>query len=236
MQLQLSKENGMLRKKEYWTQRLIVLAVALGFAVPAAASMTATLTVGGSEQQINGAWDQSSITLSFNNFSETVTYGQFSSAASIASALAAMFSRDYAAQGLSAKASCPPNTTAITFTLQGTATFGVLSIGDPTGSFQVSSASGWTSVSTAGGSGPVITQLSLSEGPAQMGLVITGTNFGSTPSVALNGAAMTVMSASPLTVQVPNGATIGNGNIVVTVNGTASNTVPFKVDPAFGCN
>lgn len=226
----------MLRKKRCWTQKFLTVIVVLGLAAPALASTTATLTVSGSEQQINGSWDQNTITVSFNNFTESVSYGQFSSAASVASALAGMFSRDYAASGLSAKASCPPNSAVITFTLQGTATFGDLSVGDPTNSFQLSNASGFTSVSTASGSAPVISGLSLREGPAQMGLVITGANFGSTPSVTLNGATMTVISPTPLTVQVPAGATVGTGNIVVTVNGTASNKVPFQVDSPFGCN
>lgn len=225
----------MLRKRECWTKRLTALVVALGLAAPVMASTTATITVGGSEQQINGAWDQATIVVSFNNFSESVTYGQFSSAAAVASALAGMFSRDYAAVGLSAKASCPPSNAVITFTLQGTATFGALSIGNPTTSFQFLNPSGFTSVSTPSSSDPEITGLSLKEGPVQMGLVITGTNFGSNPSVKLNGATMTIISpgSSSIIVQVPTGAT--SGNIVVT-NGVDSNGVPFKVDPPFGCN
>lgn len=137
----------MLRAKRCWTHSLAVIALALSLAVPALASTTATITVSGSEHQIGGGWDQGAITIAFNGFSETVTYGQFSSAASVASALAGVFSRDYAAQGLSAKAACPPSGAVITFTLQGTATFGPLGVSDSSSSFQISS-SGFQSTAT----------------------------------------------------------------------------------------
>jgi len=113
------------------------------FAQGALASATATLTISGSETQINGSWDTSEITISFNSFSETVSYGQFSTAASVASAFAAMFSRDYIADGLCAHASGA----VITFYLQ-TGSFGPISVTGATSSFTVNT-SGWT-----GGSGP----------------------------------------------------------------------------------
>ena len=64
--------------------------------------------------------------VSFDNFVETVYYGQFSTPASIASQLAASFSRDYIASGLCAKASGSK----ITFQLKGAATFGAVSVVD----------------------------------------------------------------------------------------------------------
>jgi RHS repeat-associated protein len=70
----------------------------------ASASVTASIAVGGSEQSPGGAWDSSAITVAFNGFTETAHYGQYSSAASVASALAAMFSRDYLQDGLCAMA------------------------------------------------------------------------------------------------------------------------------------
>ena len=105
------------------------------------AQVNATLVVGGSEQLINGAWDEGNITVAFNGFSETVHYEQFSSSASIASALGAKFSNDYIAQGLCAIASG----STITFHLKATAvppTFGPLSISNPSASFSFSP-SGW---------------------------------------------------------------------------------------------
>ncbi len=84
-----------------------------------------------------------------------------------------------------------------------------------------------------------VTSLSLTQGPVQMGIVITGTNLGTTQgtsTVKLNGTAMPVVSwsATAITVQVPAGAT--SGNIVVTVSSHASNGAAFTVSPAFGCS
>lgn len=84
-----------------------------------------------------------------------------------------------------------------------------------------------------------ITSLSLTQGPVQMGIVITGTNLGTTKgtsTVKLNTIAMPIVSwsATAITVQVPAGAT--SGNIVVTVSGHASNGAAFTVSPAFGCS
>lgn len=111
----------------------------------AGASVTATATITGAEQQMNGSWDTNEITISFNNFSETVSYGQFSTPSSIASAFAGMFARDYMANGLCARASGA----VITFYLKGAnATFGPMTITGSTTSFSVNN-SGWT-----GGSGP----------------------------------------------------------------------------------
>ena len=76
---------------------------------------TATISVGGSEQQPSGVWDTKSITISFNGYTETVSPGQFSTTASIASAFAAQFSRDYAHAGLSAQVVCGSSSSLITF-------------------------------------------------------------------------------------------------------------------------
>jgi hypothetical protein len=93
---------------------------------------------------------------------------------------------------------------------------------------------------------PGITGLSLTTGPVQMGLVITGTNLGSSQgssTVTLNTTKMTIVSWSApsctpgyscVTVQVPAGAT--TGTIVVTVNNKASNGSNFTVSSAFGCS
>jgi IPT/TIG domain len=92
---------------------------------------------------------------------------------------------------------------------------------------------------------PGITSLSLTQGPVQMGVVITGTTFGSsqgTSKVTLNGTKMIVVSWSApscatgyscITVQVPTGAT--TGGVVVTVSNKPSNSSNFTVSTAFGC-
>ena len=56
---------------------ILLLAVVLGLSGRAFGSSTATITVNGAET----AWDASTITISFNSFVETVSYGQFSTQA-----------------------------------------------------------------------------------------------------------------------------------------------------------
>ena len=77
---------------------------------------TATLTIGGSEQQAGGAWPSGALSITVNGQMETVGYGQFSTPSSLAAGFAAMFSSDPSAtlprlctQGLCAKADGPKN-------------------------------------------------------------------------------------------------------------------------------
>jgi len=77
----------------------LLLAVLLGLGGRALAADTA-LTVTGAETQVGGVWDTGALTISFtdsagNSYSETVSPGQFSTAASIASAFGAKFSNQY---------------------------------------------------------------------------------------------------------------------------------------------
>jgi RHS repeat-associated protein len=81
---------------------------------------------------------------------------------------------------------------------------------------------------------PSITTLSPTSGPVGTSVMITGTNFGSTPgmsAVAFNGTSTTPSSwgATSIVAPVPSGAT--TGNVVVTVNGISSAGVPFTVLP-----
>ena len=77
---------------------------------------------------------------------------------------------------------------------------------------------------------PFISSLSSASGPVGSPLTITGANFGSSGTVTFNGtvAAVTSWSATNIATSVPSGAT--TGNVVVTVNGVASNGVPFTVN------
>jgi hypothetical protein len=77
---------------------------------PPAGLATASIAVNGSAQP----GDASPITVSFNGFTETVKYDPTSTPNSVASAFAAMFSRDYLQLGLCASASG----NAITFKLK----------------------------------------------------------------------------------------------------------------------
>ena len=93
------------------------------------------ILVSGSEQQINGAWDRGTITISWtdshgNYYSQGVSYGEFSTPASIASAFGALISNNYS-----------PNATAeafgplIEFWLGNGATFGPFVITNSSPSF-----------------------------------------------------------------------------------------------------
>ena len=81
---------------------------------------------------------------------------------------------------------------------------------------------------------PSITSLSPTSGPVGTTVTIFGANFsnaGGTSTVTFNGAFAGggTWTSSYITVQVPGGAT--TGNVVVTVNGVASNGVAFVVTP-----
>ena len=83
---------------------------------------------------------------------------------------------------------------------------------------------------------PSITSLSATSGIAGAAITITGTGFGGsqgTSTVMFNGvnASPTNWSASSITVPVPSAATAGNGTVVVTVGGIASNAAQFTVVP-----
>jgi hypothetical protein len=82
--------------------------------------------------------------------------------------------------------------------------------------------------------GPTISSLSLTQGPVGASFTINGANFGSpqgSSTVTFNGTLATPSSwtSSSINVAVPAGAT--TGNVVVTVNGVASNGVNFTVTP-----
>jgi RHS repeat-associated protein len=98
----------------------------------------ASISVSGTEQQVSGSWDTGTVTVSFGDslghtFSETVAYGQFSSAASIASTFGATFSRDFIGSGLCAHAVG----SVIYFHLKGVASFGPVSVSGSTVSFHL---------------------------------------------------------------------------------------------------
>lgn len=109
--------------------------VILGSGQLAAAATSATLTVTGSEQP----GDSGTITVSFDGYSESILYGPYSSTASIAAALAGMFSRDYTAS-LCAHAAG----STISITSKNGADLGAISVTGSTSSFQINT-SGWPS-------------------------------------------------------------------------------------------
>src|SRR5689334_15707655 len=71
-----------------------ILSVLLGLSSYAVAGTTGTATISGSEQVTGGIWDFGTVTVTVNNYSESVPYGQYSTPDSLASAVAAKFSND----------------------------------------------------------------------------------------------------------------------------------------------
>lgn len=92
---------------------------------------------------------------------------------------------------------------------------------------------GSTFTVTSSSSAPTITSLNPTSGPVGTSVTIAGTNFGASQgssSVTFYNnqtATVTSWSATSIVVTVPTGAT--TGNVVVTVNGVASNGVTFTV-------
>jgi RHS repeat-associated protein len=72
----------------------LILLVMLSLCSHALASTTGAITITGAEQSTAGIWDIGTVTVSVNNYSKTVFYGQFSTTDSLASAIAALFSSD----------------------------------------------------------------------------------------------------------------------------------------------
>jgi hypothetical protein len=170
-------ETGMLRTM---LMLLLVLGVVLALSFQASAA-NVSLTVSGTGQQASSA---GSITIAFgdsagNAFSETVTYGQYSTPTSIASAFGGAFSRDYMASGLCVHAMGA----VIDFHLRGTATFGAPSIAN-TSTFFVLSPLAWQVVPTITWPTP---------GPITYGTALTSTQFNATASApGVSGVQVTV--------------------------------------------
>jgi hypothetical protein len=201
--------------------RIGALLLLLGLCGPARALSTATFTITGAELSPGGVPDTGTITISVNNqYSESVTYGQFSTPSSIAAAFAAEFSQNPVTEvqaspsrlctlGICAKA----DGSTIVFQLAD-APFQSISFNGSTADFQ-------------GLLMPHI--LGISPGFAAVGTIVTlsGTNFGSTGTVTFNGNAATPVNwtNSSITVVVPPGT--GVENVVVQAYGMVSNSFPF---------
>jgi hypothetical protein len=211
---------------------ILLLAVLLclagrGFAATAIGSVN----IAGAEQSSGGTWDTGTVTATINGVSVSYTYGQYSTQASIASALGALISQ---------KCSMPVYAHAVgntlTFYQKGSNTISSASITSTSNNPSLFSSNSF--LVNAGGtwSFPVIAGLSLPEGPAGMGFTITGTGFTANTQVTVGGVTATIIgvpTSAQITVQVPSGVTIGG--VAVIVNGWIA-TSPFTVDTPFQCN
>ncbi len=78
---------------------------------------------------------------------------------------------------------------------------------------------------------PNITALNPTSGPEGTSVTITGTNFGTSPTVNFGSTAASTsnVSATSITAEVPSGLTAGNVNVTVVSGGQTSNSVQFEV-------
>lgn len=215
----------------------LLLAVLLCFASRGvAATALGSVTIGGGEQSSGSTFDTGTVTATINGVSVSFTYGQFSTPAGIASALGALIS-----QKCSMPVYAHANGTTLTFYQKGSNTITSASITSvsnnpslfPSNSFLVNLGGVWSI--------PLITGLSLPEGPPGMGLTITGSGFGTNPTVyignVITGVRATIIgtpSDTQIVVQVPSGAL--SSGVVVVANGFSSSTHSFTVDTPFQCN
>jgi hypothetical protein len=178
---------------------------------------TMAITISGAQQ----AGTSGNITIAFsdssgNNYTETVTYGPFSTPASIAAAFGAMFSNSYISKGLCAHATGAE----VIFQLQGTATLGAATITNGSSPFSITNTS----------SIPTITSILPNPAVAGAAVVVYGVSFGSSQgTVTFNGVNATVSSwsSTAIAVTVPQGAS--SGNVIVSVSGQSSDGFPFTV-------
>jgi hypothetical protein len=212
---------------------LVVVLCVVGRGV--ASTALGSITITGTEQSSGSIWDTGTVTATINGVSVSHTYGQFSTAASIASALGALISQKCGMQ-VYAKA----NGATLTLYQKGT---NVVSTANITSTSSNPSQFPTISFGVNGGisfSAPQITGLSLSQGPVLMGLVITGTNFAVlSPTVTIGGVQATIVSgtqtSTSVTVQIPSGLSPGPVNVVVS-NGFPSAPSTFTVVNPFGCD
>jgi hypothetical protein len=224
---------------------IVFISCSCGVLRAATVSATATLTVTGGETQPGGVWDSGDLTVEFNGYVESVRYGQYSSPASLASALAAMLVRDYHQYGLWAKAGANGPTvdpTVISLQLTNGDSFGAISFIGPTTSFNFSDTNFSGTVPVAGtpdqtNTSPLITGVSPNIGIAgTTSVILTGQNFGSNPgTITFNGgaASVTFWGNTTITVIAPYGAR--TGPVVVTAGGVNSNGVLFRIRIAPSC-
>lgn len=214
---------------------MLLLTMFVGFTAPLYASTIGSITVSGAEQSSATGWDTGNVTATINGYSTTISYGQYSTPASIASALAAAISQNCGFP-VYARASG----SVINFSAKGTNTVSSAAFSSTSSNPAAFPGQSFPFINGRGAmSGALSITLSLYQGPSQMGLVINGAGFGAaqgTSTVSISGVPMTVVSWSDgtITVQVPNGAT--SGNIIITVNGVAMTAGNFSVSLPFGCS
>jgi RHS repeat-associated protein len=183
---------------------------------------TATLTVNGVEAQPNGSWDSGNIRVDFNGFVEIVNYAQYSTQASLASALAAMFVRDYHSFGLYAKAAVnSAQQNVVTFQLVDGSAFGPLNVVDPSVSFTLAGSGFASSSATTADIG--VATLTVN------GTTVSTANYGN-GSTGASVAQDLAQNASSNLVAVTSESTSQGGNLYLQVKqATGSYSYPYSI-------
>ena len=220
------------------SRKLVLLLAAVAMmSATSKASVTATITVNGAEQ----SGDTNSITVAFNGFTETAQYGQFSTPASIASALAGMFSRDYLQAGLCA-AVASPGGSVINFKLKGGAAFGTLDVTGSTTSFTLQG-SGFQSQESVKADSGVVTLTVSNSGGTLLSKSTSYTEGSTTSSIAegLAGSSSNVnVTAINDTLYIQAAGAGANTDYIYTVtslwnqSGTSFTSPSFSGSPASG--
>lgn len=211
----------------------IVLLVFLfvGISHPSFASIYGSVTIIGTEQSSNGVWDTGTVTVTVNGHSETVAYGQFSTPASIASALAVKFTKNCGCQGGTACARA--NGAEIIFKGKNGASINSIAVSS-TSTAGFASSSFYADTSRGSGATPNISSLSPTSGKPGTLVSISGGGFGAAAAgvnlVTINGMVAFTSSWTDTSIvfTVPDGAS--TGEVIITASGVASNGVTFTVD------
>jgi hypothetical protein len=213
---------------------ILLLAVVLGLCGRAFASPIESMTITGGERSSGDVWDTGTVTVTVNGVSVSVSYGQYSTPAGIASALGATISQ---------KCSFPVYAHAVgavlNFYAKGTNVISSATLSSTSSNSAVfSGASFLIDGSSSGVTVPTIS-LSASSGTPGSSLTISavsGTNFGEaqgSSTVSLGGitVAPSSWSASSIVVAVPSTLVAGLYPVSVSVNNLTSFAVPFAVLP-----
>lgn len=221
----------------YLRRIALCLPLTIGVSTCLFASTTGTITIGGAEQASSiGAWDTGTVTITVNgSYSETVSYGQFSSPASVASGLAAKFSQDCNspawAHAVGAQITFRMRASATSLaSLQLTSTYNTgLSLSGP--SFTAGSSPALVLFPGQ----PVIFGLLRTNGNAGTPITLAGINLGTSGTVTFNGVPSTATTWTPTSITVPIPAGARSGLVVVTTSGLVSNGIPITLTEAVSC-
>jgi len=208
----------------------------LGGSLLAFAATTGTITIGGAEQFTSaGVADSGTVTITVTtvngSYSEQITYGQYSTPASVASALAATFSQDcnspVRAHAVGAQ---------ITFQMRASATTLISLKMTSQQNSAFTSASFTTATSAVSATGqPVITSVMTAGSTTRSTVTLTGFNFGPSGTVTFNGVPGSATSWKPTSITVPIPAGAISGMVYVTTFGMTSNGVPITITSQAAC-